>query len=102
MDNYVRRFRFKNYEDLVAHAKHNDMLNFIVKCTNINPRLFEAAFKNPGVAIPFCVDYDKYAELCGDTYLFDYQDMEGFKEAMRERFGLIAIRKERKKLREGE
>ena len=100
MDYYVRRFRFKDYDDFVHQSRRNDMLNFIVKCTNLSPLIFELAFDNPGVAVPFFVDYNKYIDLCGGkTYLFDYEDMEGFKSAMREKFDLIAIRKEQKKLR---
>ena len=103
MANYTRIFRFYDYGYFVKMSKYNKMLNFLVKCCPQLPLVFELSFKNPGVAIPFFIDYNKYMELCGgDTLFYDYQEMEGFKEYLTEKFDLIAIRKERKKLREGE
>lgn len=100
MSVYTRIFRFYDYAYMVKMSKYNKMLNFLVKCCPDLPLVFELAYQNAGVAIPFCIDYNKYIELCGGkTLLFDSQETKKFKEYLTEKFDLIAIRKEQKKLR---
>lgn len=100
--NYTRNLRFKDYDHVAHVAKTDQFVRFIYECTHLCPLLFDIAYENAGVAIPFCVDYNKYIAKCGgNTLFFDYGEIVDFKNFMEEKFDLIALRKAQKKLREG-
>ena len=53
----------KSYYDLCEQSKTNDHAKFILEMTNISEDMFEIAYQNEGMQIPFCFDVIKYNNI---------------------------------------
>ena len=72
----VRNHIFKSYEDFMERAPSNEYLNFLSKCFDIDPLLFELAKRNLDVEFDIPFNYRKYIELCGGETLFaEYNEL---------------------------